>query len=278
MEAFELRLWDGRLGRWLTVDPYGEFFSPYVGMGNNPINLIDPDGGQTDTDFKNKKTGDVIHFEDGINQVILVDDATFNALSGLSWKDSWDKNDTYLYDNAIKYGVKDPTSFYTINDVLKGQSLVPYANNCHTAANQQCINAGVRPGGPYDQVNTMVDNSLPNKGGFGNENLTTNTQAAKMMITNNLSNKKPVLTGVYYGGNNPGNRNEMTDHFVVIVGQGSDRNGNYYTYYDNYGKEGSNTVLNKLYVKKNGHITGIRKHFINDKEYQFYVTEVRINF
>lgn len=47
MEAFELRLWDGRLGRWLTVDPYHEFFSPYVGMGNNPANLIDPDGGST---------------------------------------------------------------------------------------------------------------------------------------------------------------------------------------------------------------------------------------
>jgi RHS repeat-associated protein len=47
MEAFELRLWDGRIGRWLTVDPYHEFFSPYVGMGNNPISLIDPDGGST---------------------------------------------------------------------------------------------------------------------------------------------------------------------------------------------------------------------------------------
>ena len=48
MEAFELRLWDGRIGRWLTVDPYHEFHSPYVGMGNNPMNLIDPDGGMTD--------------------------------------------------------------------------------------------------------------------------------------------------------------------------------------------------------------------------------------
>ncbi|MCL9806905.1 hypothetical protein NAT51_15320 [Flavobacterium amniphilum] len=45
MEAFELRLWDGRLGRWLTVDPMGQYFSPYLGMGNNPISRIDPDGG-----------------------------------------------------------------------------------------------------------------------------------------------------------------------------------------------------------------------------------------
>ncbi|NAS32835.1 hypothetical protein GTQ40_17790 [Flavobacteriaceae bacterium R38] len=44
-EAFELRLWDSRIGRWLTIDPYRQFNSPYLGMGNNPINGIDPDGG-----------------------------------------------------------------------------------------------------------------------------------------------------------------------------------------------------------------------------------------
>ncbi|MDC1265232.1 RHS repeat-associated core domain-containing protein, partial [Flavobacteriaceae bacterium] len=45
-EAFELRLWDGRIGRWLTVDPAGQYSSPYLGMGNNPITRIDPDGGK----------------------------------------------------------------------------------------------------------------------------------------------------------------------------------------------------------------------------------------
>ena len=46
-EAFELRLWDGRIGRWLTVDPAGQYASPYLGMGNNPISSIDPDGGSS---------------------------------------------------------------------------------------------------------------------------------------------------------------------------------------------------------------------------------------
>ncbi|MFY8188981.1 MAG: RHS repeat domain-containing protein [Flavobacterium sp.] len=45
MEAFQLRLWDGRIGRWLTIDPYYAHHSPYLGMGNNPISDIDPDGG-----------------------------------------------------------------------------------------------------------------------------------------------------------------------------------------------------------------------------------------
>ena len=43
-EAFQLRLWDGRIGRWLTTDPAGQYSSPYLGMGNNPINGVDADG------------------------------------------------------------------------------------------------------------------------------------------------------------------------------------------------------------------------------------------
>jgi len=45
--SFELRMYDARIGRWLTVDPYGQFASPYVAMGNNPAMNIDPDGGST---------------------------------------------------------------------------------------------------------------------------------------------------------------------------------------------------------------------------------------
>lgn len=45
MEAFQLRLWDGRIGRWLSTDPYGQYASPYLGMGNNPVGMIDLDGG-----------------------------------------------------------------------------------------------------------------------------------------------------------------------------------------------------------------------------------------
>ena len=56
-EAFELRLWDGRIGRWLIPDPKGEFHSPYLGMGNNPISMIDPDGGCTSC-LDNAKVGD----------------------------------------------------------------------------------------------------------------------------------------------------------------------------------------------------------------------------
>jgi len=56
-EAFQLRLWDGRIGRWLTTDPMHEFASPYLGMGNNPIVLTDPDGGSTDNEYLIRRDG-----------------------------------------------------------------------------------------------------------------------------------------------------------------------------------------------------------------------------
>lgn len=37
-------MYDPILGRWLSVDPKRVEFSPYLGMGNSPINYVDPDG------------------------------------------------------------------------------------------------------------------------------------------------------------------------------------------------------------------------------------------
>jgi RHS repeat-associated protein len=42
---FQLRMYDARFGRWLSIDPYGQFASPYLAMGNAPNMGTDPDGG-----------------------------------------------------------------------------------------------------------------------------------------------------------------------------------------------------------------------------------------
>lgn len=42
---FALRSYDAQIGRFIQVDPYDEFPSPYTGMGNNPVSNVDPDGG-----------------------------------------------------------------------------------------------------------------------------------------------------------------------------------------------------------------------------------------
>ena len=42
---FQLRNYDPQVGRWIQQDPYDEFPSPYTGMGNDPVNNVDPNGG-----------------------------------------------------------------------------------------------------------------------------------------------------------------------------------------------------------------------------------------
>ncbi|WP_084050580.1 DUF6443 domain-containing protein [Aquimarina macrocephali] len=41
---FGSRMYDPSLGRWFAVDPQGQFSSPYLAMGNNPIMMVDPNG------------------------------------------------------------------------------------------------------------------------------------------------------------------------------------------------------------------------------------------
>ena len=47
LSDFELRSYDAQVGRWTGVDPYDEFASGYVGMGNDPVSYVDEDGGSS---------------------------------------------------------------------------------------------------------------------------------------------------------------------------------------------------------------------------------------
>ena len=47
--AFTFRSWDPTIGRWMATDPAGQYWSPYLGMGNNPVMGIDPTGGDCPT-------------------------------------------------------------------------------------------------------------------------------------------------------------------------------------------------------------------------------------
>lgn len=105
-EAFELRLWDARIGRWLTTDPYGEFYSPYLGMGNNPISTIDPDGGCTKCPNKSGVKRVVVDSNqsspDGGLLVPQIDGQLHDALSnvtlyGSSMKDNTAENFAVMY-------------------------------------------------------------------------------------------------------------------------------------------------------------------------------------
>ena len=87
-----------------------------------------------------------------------------------------------------------------------------------------------------------------------NEHIGIDIQAAKNGVSYLLSALQrgiPVIVGVDYKNSTyaPGRPDGSTDHFVVIVGSGSDSQGNYFTFYDNasnYDSKGASS-LNKLY-------------------------------
>jgi len=64
-----------------------------------------------------------------------------------------------------------------------------------------------------------------------------------------LENAKPVVVGVEDGAGSP-NPDKVTDHFVVIVGMGSDGKGKYFLFYDNAtsDKNSGTSDQNRLYV------------------------------
>lgn len=70
------------MGRWLSVDPYRQFYSPYVGMGNSPIIGIDPTGGICPTcpdgaDYDQYRNSEYLFaYEDGVG--------AYSDFSGLS--------------------------------------------------------------------------------------------------------------------------------------------------------------------------------------------------
>ena len=77
--AFQLRMYDPKIGRWLSPDPYGEFHSPYLAMGNNP-GQYDPTGGLTGTDpiLKALKEAGVIILDE-----VIITPSTYAGLGGV---------------------------------------------------------------------------------------------------------------------------------------------------------------------------------------------------
>ncbi len=76
--SFQLRLYNPRLGRWLSPDPYGQYHSPYLAMGNTPVNGVDPDGGffgeSTDVTDNGDGTFTVVGaYDDGDKNIYIVD-------------------------------------------------------------------------------------------------------------------------------------------------------------------------------------------------------------
>lgn len=94
-----------------------------------------------------------------------------------------------------------------------------------------------------------------------------------------LKAKNPVVVGVEDGDGSP-NADKVTDHFVVIVGMGSDVNGKYFRFYDNAtgNKDSGTSDQNKLYVNGNNFEirgTGPNAYIQGTQLQEYIVTQIR---
>lgn len=112
--------------------------------------------------------------------------------------------------------------------------------------------------------------------GVNNSNLTKGLSYLKYALSNNI----PVIVGVDDDPGHPGNPDNSTDHFVVIVGMGSNSNGNYFQFYDNASGNTSQgtSPLNLLYYNSStGKISGKSQCsvYFNSVAHDYIITQIR---
>ncbi|WP_228400743.1 RHS repeat-associated core domain-containing protein [Chryseobacterium taeanense] len=163
----------------------------------------------------------------------------------------------------------------TISDVLKNEDYVPYKKNCFEAACMQASEGGAVASSPQEAHQMLVDNQLQKK--MGGVALKTDVDGGINTLKTNLKNGKPIVIGVTYAAiHDDNNYNQLTDHFITVVGMGYDNKvgANYFSFYDNVGN-GRNTVVNRLYYYKNASNRYFKGQGYNNNTY--FMTEVRPN-
>ena len=104
--SFELRNYDAVVGRWLSVDPMRQYWSPFFSMGNNPVSRVDPDGGTDDWIPKVDKNGNTYYVaEAGDNIQTFIEQFNVSMDDALSY-----------FGNSGYSGVEGPFSLSNIKE------------------------------------------------------------------------------------------------------------------------------------------------------------------
>ncbi len=160
----------------------------------------------------------------------------------------------------------------TINNVISTNQCVLYDHrNCLVLARAQIAKKGLLDLGSGDVYQTFKAST-----GY-------NSTAAKNGVDYIITKLKlglPVIVGVdNIQGSPAGNPDQTTDHFVVIVGSGTDGNGNYFQFYDNASRNlsGAANPYNRLYYQPSTGIIGKSQtgYATQQGRHDYIVTQIR---
>ncbi|PZU05198.1 MAG: hypothetical protein DI622_19320 [Chryseobacterium sp.] len=143
----------------------------------------------------------------------------------------------------------------TINPVIAASDFVGWGangirRNCMDYAKAQIAKSGFKVSNYYDvdsQGNKQTFQIYTEQGGVNLNDLYKGVSYLKYALSNGI----PVIVGIDDKTGHPGNLDNSTDHFVVIVGMGTDSKGRYFRFYDNAAgdvNQGTHPE-NKLYIK-----------------------------
>ncbi|AZI31694.1 C1 family peptidase [Kaistella carnis] len=121
-----------------------------------------------------------------------------------------------------------------------------YQTDCHVATHAQLKSMGYKEGFPRYQISKAIRDKNKNfiKLEYNKEEFIKGGNYIKQALKQEI----PVTVGIdNHQQITPGNPDLTTDHFVVIVGMGTDEKGNYFNFYDNADRDVGTSSQNKLY-------------------------------
>ena len=126
-----------------------------------------------------------------------------------------------------------------ISPIVKSSDNVTYTQagrNCYVAACKTIDNSGYKASTYYDKRTRQMILDKNAIGEEGDLRVPEQTKSEALdLIHKSLEEVKPVLVGVDNSEGHNGNFDKTTVHYVVIVGRGSDKQGEYFRYYNNTG-------------------------------------------
>jgi RHS repeat-associated protein len=196
---FDLRVYDPIIARWLQVDPFDEYSSSYLAMGNNPLKYIDPTGGETEgpqgpesnKDVDRSKNDEQSKAKPRERKGII---GLISSLIDPSWVKKSDGN--YVKTLEHKGNLNQPSVTVNVeNSITISQEQVPITDKTIS------YRAKYDPGNNTKELKMKVNSSYRMRDfevSRGNENIYSNSNALREFDTPKIKHKRSKTYSISY--------------------------------------------------------------------------------